>query len=81
MVGYWRRTELYYFHEYEFDSDRIAIFPDYMSDGPSYTGWVAIALGGEICFVNRFVKRLDHDLFVGCGQRVYTLTYDGGEEF
>lgn len=38
--------------DYEFQPQRIGIIEKYKSDGPGYTGKLAICLGGEPCFVN-----------------------------
>ncbi len=43
----------------EYEPEWVAVWNGYISDGPGYTGWVAVAVGGEPCYVTSYTKDSD----------------------
>ena len=58
--------------DYEHDTDRIVVMDGYVSDGPSWCGKIALAIGGESCFVSTFEWNND-------GTISWNQPPDGGE--
>lgn len=40
----------------EYEPEWVAVWENYISDGPGYAGWVAVAVGGEPCYCSSYTK-------------------------
>ncbi len=40
----------------DYESDWIAVWDHYISDGPGYAGWAAVSLGGEPNYITSYTR-------------------------